>query len=172
MSNYHLSNWPAWSPVNTVSYHLSQIPWEGKNTFYHYSYILSSSQMPPLNHQSCLSNWVLASVMYWVVTEYMDGFRMSVFVTNHGPSSFIQPANAYRKMPGCHVNCDQEAAAGFRKSYEVNKQSWKINLYSSSWCFDAYASHQWRNKFLRGSLSGYSHSKPSFLRCNGSLMAY
>lgn len=48
---------------------------------------------------------------------------MSGFVTKHGPSSFIQLANAYRKILGCHVNCDQEAAAGFRKSHEVNKES-------------------------------------------------
>lgn len=171
MSNYNLFNWPTRFQVNTVLYHLIQISWEGKNTFYLYSYILSSSHLSPPNHQSCLSDWILASVIY-SITEYKNGCRMSGLVTNHGPYSFIQLTSAYRKMLGCHVNCVQEAAAGFRKSNEVNKDSWKTNLYSSDWCSDAYASHQWRNKVLRRCLSGYCHSKPSFLRGNGSLMAY
>lgn len=166
--NYHLFNWPTQFQANTVLNHLSQISWEGKNTFYLYSYIHPSSYLSLPSHQPCLSNWVSAGVIY-SITEYMNSFRMSVFVTNHGPSSFIQLANA-RRMPGWHVNCDQETAAEFRKSYEVNKEL--KDQFISSWCSDAYASHQWRNKFLKGSLSGYCHRKPSFLRCYGSLMAY
>lgn len=124
--NYHLFNWPTQFQANTVLNHLSQIFWEGKKPFTFTLTYIPSSYLSHPSHQPCLSKRVSAGVTY-SITEYMNGFRMSVFATNHGPSSFIQLANA-RKMPGWHVNCDQETAVGFRKSYEVNK-SWKISLF-------------------------------------------